>query len=75
MVINKKYHFKLALNAKIKIMINALNAISQINEKKNLMEMHMENAYVILDIMMMAQIIYAYNAIIVGNKIKNLILN
>ena len=48
--------------------MNALNAISQINEKKNLMEMHMDNAYVILDIMMMAQIIYAYNAIIVGNK-------
>ena len=55
--------------------MNALNAISQINEKKNLMEMHMENAYVILDIMMMAQIIYAYNAIIVGKEMKNLILN
>ena len=55
--------------------MNALNARPQINEKKNLMEMHMENAYVILDIMMMAQIIYAYNAIIVGKEIKNLILN
>ena len=56
-------------------MMNALNAISQINGKNNLIKMHLENAYVILDIMMMAQIIYAYNAIIVGKEIKNLILN
>ena len=55
-------------------MIIVLNAIVQIIEKKNLMEMHMENAFVILVIMMMAKIIYAYNAIIVGNKLNLIIL-
>ena len=34
----------------------------------------MGNAFVILVIMMMAKIIYAYNAIIVGNKINLIIL-
>ena len=55
-------------------MIIVLNAIVQIIEKKNLMEMHMENAFVILVIMMMAKIIYAYNAIIVGKKFNLIIL-
>ena len=55
-------------------MIIVLNAIVQIIEKKNLMEMHMENAFVILVIIMMAKIIYAYNAIIVGKKLNLIIL-
>ena len=49
-------------------MINALNAISQINEKKNLMEMHMENASVNLDIMIIIKINYANSALIFGDN-------
>ena len=40
--------------------------MNQITVKKNLMEIFMESAYVMLDILMMSKIIYANNAIIVG---------
>ena len=47
-------------------MINALNAMHQITVKNTLMEMIMVNVYAMLAILMMTQIIYARNAIIVG---------
>ena len=59
----------LALHVKIQILINAYNAMYQITVKNNLMETLMVNVYAILAILMMDQIIYVSNAIIVG-KIK-----
>ena len=68
------YHkFKIVLNAKIRILINALNAMLQIIVKKILMEILTENAYAIMAIMMMAQIIHANSVIIVGLKIQFII--
>ena len=49
-------------------MINALNAMLRISAKKNLMGIYMVNVFVKMVIMMMAQIIYASHAIIVGKK-------
>ena len=37
---------------------------------QNLMEMLMENAYALMDIMMMDKILYANHVIIAGKKIK-----
>ena len=48
-------------------MINVLNVIVKILGKKNLMEIHMENAYVLLAIMIIMKINYAKNALIFGN--------
>ena len=62
-------YLKLVLNVKLQIlMINALNAMLRISAKKNLMGILMVNVFVKMVIMMMAQIIYASHAIIVGKK-------
>ena len=58
----------LALHVKILILINALNAMLQISVKENLMGIYMVNVFVKMVIMMMAQIIYANHAIIVGKN-------
>ena len=56
------------MHVKILILINALNAMLQISVKENLMEIYMVNVFVKMVIMMMAQIIYANHAIIVGKN-------
>ena len=48
--------------------------MSQIIVKRNLMKIILENVYVSLAIMMMAQIIYANSVIIVGRRINFLII-
>ena len=62
--------FKIVLYAKIQIIIiNALNAIIQINVKNNLMEIYLGNVYAMKDIMMIIIIICVNNALSFGNKI------
>ena len=47
-------------------MINALNVIPKIIAKQNLMETFKDNAYAMMDIMMMDYKIYANSALIFG---------
>ena len=47
-------------------MINALNVMLQISVEKNLMGIHMENAFAILAIMIL-EVNYAYSALVFGN--------
>ena len=68
-IVGKKIFNKIiiVLNAKLQIfIINALSVIFLIIAKNNLMGIYMENASVMMAIMMMAQIIYANNVLNFG---------
>ena len=58
--------FKLVLTVKLRILINVFNAMLQIIVKQNLMEILMENAYAMMDTMMIKKINYASSALIFG---------